>query len=187
MICGAVNIAVVRRGSLTDRNWRKPSARHDDNYIHRPTAVTYMVAAGRFLVEPVTLLYQLPTLDFAIAGFKVELMADDLRKVIHSTDRTKQVGRIHNLDRTLFRFLPCTANQPFEGHAVEHDIIIVNLTVGAVPRGKIASFTLNANNLIQHFLTLFPLGLFSFLPAFLFFVLFGQVQGLPAFVTIIKL
>ena len=58
MICGAVNIAVVKRGSITDRNWRKPSARHDDNYIHRPTAVTYMVAAGRFLVGRESLLHQ---------------------------------------------------------------------------------------------------------------------------------
>ena len=70
---------------------------------------------------------------------------------------------------------------------MQHEVIIVNLTVGTIARGEIASFALNANNLIQHFLTLFPLGLFSFLPAFLFFVLFGQVQGLPAFVTIIKL
>lgn len=165
--------------------WRNHQDRQT-HIKHRPTAVSYMVAAGRFLVEPVTLLYKLPTLDFAKAGFKVELMADDFAEVIHSTDRTEQVGRIHNLNGTLFRFLASTANQPFHGHAVKHDVVIVNLTVGTVPRGKIASFALNANNLIQHFFSLFPLGLLSLLPA-LFFVLFGQVQDLSAFVTIIKL
>ena len=51
---------------------------------------------------------------------------------------------------------------------MEHDVIIVNLTVGTVARGEVASFALNANNLIQHFLSLFPLGLFSLLPALLF-------------------
>lgn len=146
-----------------------------------------MVAAGRFLVEPVTLLYQLPTLDLPVACLKVELMADDLGKVIHSADRLEQIGRIHYFDGALFRFLSSTTNQTLEGHTVQHEVIIVNLTVGTIARGEIASFALNANNLIQHFLTLFPLGLFSFLPAFLFFVLFGQVQGLPVFVTIIKL
>ena len=114
-------------------------------------------------------------------------MADDLGKVIHSADRLEQIGRIHYFDGALFRFLSSTTNQTLEGHTVQHEVIIVNLTVGTIARGEIASFALNANNLIQHFLTLFPLGLFSFLPAFLFFVLFGQVQGLPAFVTIIKL
>ncbi|WP_425365721.1 hypothetical protein [Gemmiger formicilis] len=44
----------------------------------------------------------------------------------------------------------------------------MNLTVGTIARGEIASFALNANNLIQHFLALFPLGLFSFLPALLY-------------------
>ena len=168
MICGAVNIAVVKRGSITDRNWRKPSARHDDNYIHRPTAVTYMVAAGRSLVGRGALLHQLPTLDFPVAGLKVELMADDLRKVIHSADRLEQIGRIHYFDGALFRFLSGTANQTLEGHTVQHEVIIVNLTVGTIARDEIASFALNANNLIQHFLALFPLGLFSSLPALLF-------------------
>ena len=111
MICGAVNIAAVRRGSLTDRNWRKPSARHDDNYIHRPTAVTFMVAAGRSLVGRGALLYQLPTLDLPVACLKVELMADDLGKVIHSADRLEQIGRIHYFDGALFRFLSSTTRR----------------------------------------------------------------------------
>ena len=151
MKCGAVNIAVVRRSPLTDRNWRKLPVRHNDNYIHRPTAVIYMVAAGRSLVGRGASLHKLPTLDFAIAGFKIELMPDDLGQVIHSTDRAEHIGRIHDFDGTLFRLLARTANQPFEGHAVEHDVIIVNLTVGTVARGEVASFALNADNLIQHF------------------------------------
>ena len=75
MICGAVNIAVVRRGSLTDRNWRKPSARHDDNYIHRPTG-SYLVVAEQLVVGQASLLYNLVVgeVDFAeaVADFHVE-------------------------------------------------------------------------------------------------------------------
>ena len=56
-------------------------------------------------------------------------------------------------------------NQTLEGHTVQHEVIIVNLTVGTIARGEIASFALNANNLIQHFLALFPLGLFSSFPS----------------------
>ena len=145
-----------------------------------------MVAAGRSLVGRGALLHQLPTLDFPVAGLKVELMADDLRKVIHSADRLEQIGRIHYFDGALFRFLAGTANKPLEGHTVEHNVIIVDFLVGLVFRGEVTSFALNANNLIQHFFSLFPPGLLSLLPA-LFFVLFGQVQDLSAFVTIIKL
>lgn len=60
-----------------------------------------MVAAGRFLVERGASLHKLPTLDFAVAGFKVELMADDFGKVIHSTDRAEHIGRIHDFDGAL--------------------------------------------------------------------------------------
>ena len=139
----------------------------NSNYTHRPTAVIYMVAAGRSLVGQGALLHQLPTLDLPVAGIKVELMADDLGKVIHSADRLEQIGRIHYFDGALFRFLSGTSNQTLEGHTVQHEVVIVNMTVGTIARGEIASFALNANNLIQQFLALFPLGLFSSLPALL--------------------
>ena len=140
-------------------NILKMHLQENSNYTHRPTAVIYMVAAGRFLVGRESL-HKLPTLNFAIADFKVKLMANDFGKVVHSADRAEHIGRVNDLDRTLFRFLTGTANQPFKGHAVEHNVIIVNLTVRTISRGKVTGFALNANNLIQHFFSLFPLGLF---------------------------
>jgi hypothetical protein len=124
----------------------------------RLTEAIYMVAAGRFLVGRESL-HKLPTLDFAKADFKVKLVANDLGKVIHCVDRAEHIGRVNNLDGTLFRLLTGTANQPLEGHTVEHDVIIVDFLVGLVFRGEVTSFALNANNLIQHFFSLFPLGL----------------------------
>ena len=72
-------------------------------------------------------------------------MADDLGQILGCADRAEHIGRIHDFDGTLFRFLARTANQPFEGHAMEHDVVIVNLTVRTVARGEVASFALNAN------------------------------------------
>jgi hypothetical protein len=152
----------------------------------RLTEAIYMVAAGRFLVGRESL-HKLPTLDFAKADFEVKLVANDLGKVIHCVDRAEHIGRVNNLDGALFRLLTGTANQPFKGHAVEHDVIVVNLTVRTISRGKVAGFALNANNLIQHFFSLFPLGLlflFSSLPALCFlyfsvrFKVFRPLSGL---------
>ena len=72
----------------------------------RLTEAIYMVAAGRFLVGRESL-HKLPTFDFAKANIKVELMANDLGQIFHSIDRAEQVGRIHDLDGALFRFLEC--------------------------------------------------------------------------------
>lgn len=155
----------------------------------RLTETIYMVAAGRFLVGRESL-HKLPTLDFAIADFKVKLVANDLGKVIHCADRAEHIGRVNDLDGALFRLLTGTANQPFKGHAVEHDVIVVNLKVRTISRGKVAGFALNANNLIQHFILSLSAGLTFFVfftASTLLFVLFGQVQGLSAFVRIIKL
>ena len=112
----------------------------------RLTEAIYMVAAGRFLVGRESL-HKLPTLDFAIADFKVKLVANDLGKVIHCADRAEHIGRVNNLDGALFRLLTGTANQPLKGHTVEHDVIIVDFLVGLVFRGEVTSFALNANNL----------------------------------------
>ena len=155
----------------------------------RLTEAIYMVAAGRFLVGRESL-HKLPTLDFAKADFKVKLVANDLGKVIHCADRAEHIGRVNDLDGALFRLLTGTANQPFKGHAVEHDVIVVDFLVGLVFRGEVTSFALNANNLIQHFILSLSAGLtfFNFFTASTHvFVLFGQVQGLSAFVRIIKL
>ena len=158
MSCGAVSDARLQNEANSEVDTKSDSQRQ--TYIrHRPTAVIYMVAAERSLVGRESL-HKLPTLNFAIADFKVKLMANDFGKVVHSADRAEHIGRVNDLDRTLFRFLTGTANQPFKGHAVEHNVIIVNLTVRTISRGKVTGFALNANNLIQHFFSLFPLGLF---------------------------
>ena len=77
--CGAVNIAAISfqspASTLTLRAQCALTGQNS-NYIHRPTAVIYMVAAGRFLVGRESL-HKLPTLDLAIADFKVKLVADD--------------------------------------------------------------------------------------------------------------
>ena len=81
----------------------------------RLTETIYMVAAGRFLVGRESL-HKLPTLDFAIADFKVKLVANDLGKVIHCADRAEHIGRVNDLDGALFRLLECiilTVNNTF--------------------------------------------------------------------------
>lgn len=93
---GAVNIAVVRRGPLANRNWRKSFTRHDDNYIHRPTAVIYMVAAGRFLVGRESL-HKLPRTDFvAVTGLKVELTTNDIYEI--TADSVHNLAGIYGLN-----------------------------------------------------------------------------------------
>ena len=151
----------------------------------RPTAIIQMVAAARSQLEREASLHQFPAFDLTEYRFKVELMTNDLADVIQSADGLHQISRINNLDRQLFSFLTGTAYKPFEGHTVKHKVVIMNLAVRTVLRGEIAGLTLNANNLIQHFTSLFLLVLS--LCQLSFFVLFGQVQGLSTFALIIKL
>ena len=126
-----------------------------------------MVAAGRSLVGRGALLNQLPRANLvAIAGFEVELTANGLFNL--TADGLDNLASVHGLDRQLLRNLASHTDGLFQADNVEHDVVIVNLLVRLVLRGELALFTLNANNLIQHFLSLFPLGLFSLLPALLF-------------------
>ena len=126
-----------------------------------------------------------------VKSFEVgQTLLDGLSFDIHEGECVGIMGRNGCGKTTLFRLLTGTANQPFKGHAVEHDVIVVNLTVRTISRGKVAGFALNANNLIQHFILSLSAGLTFFVfftASTLFFVLFGQVQGLSAFVRIIKL
>lgn len=145
-----------------------------------------MVAAGRSLVERGALLHQLPRANLvAVAGLEIELTANGLFNL--TADGLDDLASVHGLDRQLLRNLASHTDGLFQADNVEHDVVIVNFLVRLVLRSELALFASNANNLIQHFLSLFPLVLlFLCCQHSCFFVLFGQVQDLPAFVTIIK-
>ena len=96
----------------------------------RLTEAIYMVAAGRFLVGRESL-HKLPTLDFAIADFKVKLVANDLGKVIHCADRAEHIGRVNDLDGALFRLLTGTANQPLEGCLLYTSMVTVRVSLSS--------------------------------------------------------
>ena len=145
-----------------------------------------MVAAGRSLVGRGSLLHQFKGNHLAELG---EI------KVKHMTHKAAHVSANGGDQFTGFRSLNRYGIDRITGHvhilvdAVHDDIVIVNFLV-AVFRGEATSLTLYANNLTFHFLYSLSAGLTFFVfftASTLFFVLFGQVQGLSAFVRIIKL
>lgn len=138
-------------------NILKMHLQENSNYTHRPTAVIYMVAAGRFLVGRESL-HKLPRADFVtVTGLEVELTTDHVCEI--TADSVHNLAGIYRLNGQLVSDLAGNTDGLFQADNVEHNVVIVNLLVRLVLRGKLTLFTLYANNLIQHILSLFPLGL----------------------------